>query len=49
MSAKPDKEETTMAQRTVARMYDSYDDARTVVSELEAAGIPHGDIRAFSG
>jgi hypothetical protein len=44
MSAKPNKEETTMAQRTVARMYDSYDDARTVVSELEAAGIPHGDI-----
>lgn len=33
-----------MVQRTIARMYDSYDDARTVVSELEAAGVPHSDI-----
>lgn len=33
-----------MAQRTIARMYDHYEDARTVVSDLEAAGIPHSDI-----
>jgi len=33
-----------MAQRTLARMYDSYDDARTVVADLEAARIPHHDI-----
>jgi len=33
-----------MAQRTIARMYDSYEEARTVVSELEAAGVPHSDI-----
>jgi len=33
-----------MAQRTLARMYDSYEDARTVVNDLEAAGIPHSDI-----
>ncbi len=33
-----------MAQRTIARMYDSYDNAKTVVSELEASGIPHSEI-----
>ncbi|MFL5257101.1 MAG: general stress protein [Rhodopila sp.] len=33
-----------MAQRTIARMYDSYEHARTVVSELEAASIPQSDI-----
>jgi hypothetical protein len=33
-----------MVQRTIARMYDSYDHARTVVTDLEAAGIPQGDI-----
>jgi heat induced stress protein YflT len=33
-----------MAQRTIARMYDNYEQARTVVNELEAAGIPHSDI-----
>jgi len=33
-----------MAQRTIARMYDSYDDAKAVVHELEAAGIPHREI-----
>jgi len=33
-----------MAQRTLARMYDSYEDATAVVNELEAARIPHHDI-----
>jgi len=33
-----------MAQRTIARMYDSYDDAKAVVSELEASGVPHSEI-----
>jgi hypothetical protein len=33
-----------MAQRTIARMYDSYDDAKTVVHELEASGVPHSEI-----
>src|ERR1700759_2656774 len=33
-----------MAQRTIARMYDSYDDAKTVVNELEAFGVPYSDI-----
>jgi hypothetical protein len=33
-----------MAQRTIAHMYDRYEDAKKVVAELEAAGIPHGDI-----
>ena len=33
-----------MAQRTIARMYDRYDHAQTVVSDLEAAGIPQSDI-----
>ncbi|WP_146101522.1 general stress protein [Rhodopila globiformis] len=33
-----------MAQRTVARMYDNYDQARAVVNELETAGVPQSDI-----
>jgi uncharacterized membrane protein len=33
-----------MAQRTITRMYDNFDDARAVVADLEQAGIPHGDI-----
>jgi hypothetical protein len=33
-----------MAQRTMARMYDNFEDARTVVYNLEQAGIPHSDI-----
>ena len=33
-----------MAQRTLARMYDNYEDAREVVNDLESFGIPHSDI-----
>jgi hypothetical protein len=33
-----------MAQRSIARMYDSYETATTVVGNLEQAGIPHSDI-----
>jgi hypothetical protein len=33
-----------MVQRTLARMYDSYDDAKAVVHELEASGVPHSEI-----
>jgi hypothetical protein len=33
-----------MTQRTVARLYDSYEHAKQVVNELEAAGVPHRDI-----
>lgn len=33
-----------MAQRTITRAYDSYADARSVVTALEDAGIPHSDI-----
>ena len=33
-----------MAQRTLSRMYDNYDDAKSVVNDVEAAGIPHSDI-----
>ncbi|WP_419727981.1 hypothetical protein [Lichenicola sp.] len=33
-----------MAQRTITRAYDSYEDATRVVTELEAAGVPHSDI-----
>jgi hypothetical protein len=33
-----------MAQRTIARMYDSYDDAKAVVHDLEVAGVPHSEI-----
>ena len=33
-----------MAQRTVSRMYDNYDDAKAVVHDIEAAGIPHDNV-----
>ncbi len=33
-----------MAQRTLTRMYDNYEDAKAVVHDLEASGIPHSDI-----
>ena len=33
-----------MATRTIARLYDNHADAVQVVQDLEAAGIPHGDI-----
>lgn len=33
-----------MAQRTLTRMYDSYNDAVAVVNALEASGIPHSEI-----
>ena len=33
-----------MAQRTIARMYDSYDEAKSVVLALEAGGVPHSEI-----
>ena len=33
-----------MAQRTIARMYDTYDDAKAVVHDLEGAGVPHSEI-----
>ena len=33
-----------MATRTIARLYATYEDAAAVVNELEAAGIPQGDI-----
>ncbi len=33
-----------MAQRTLSRMYDNYDDAKAVVNDLEASGVPHSDI-----
>jgi len=33
-----------MVQRTITRLYDNYDDARSVVYDLEQAGIPHSDI-----
>jgi len=33
-----------MAQRTIARMYDDYDDAKAIVHELEAFGVPHSEI-----
>ncbi len=33
-----------MAQRTITRMYDNYEEARSVVTDLEQAGVPHGDI-----
>ena len=37
-----------MATRTVARLYDDYEDASRVVSDLEVAGIPHSDISIVS-
>ena len=33
-----------MSNRTVARLYDTYDHAVTAVRELERAGVPHDDI-----
>lgn len=33
-----------MAQRTIARMFDSYDDANAVVHDLEASGVPRSEI-----
>ena len=33
-----------MAQRTIAHLYDRYDDAEKVVTDLEASGVPHNDI-----
>jgi len=33
-----------MASRTIARLFDEYEDADHAVRELEAAGIPHDDI-----
>ncbi len=33
-----------MAHQTITRLYDTYDEARTVVSALEDAGIPHSQI-----
>ncbi len=33
-----------MAQRTIAHLYDRYEDAEKVVSDLEASGVPHGNI-----
>jgi hypothetical protein len=33
-----------MSTRTIARLYDNYDDAAHAVSDLESAGIPHDDI-----
>jgi hypothetical protein len=33
-----------MAQRTIARMYDNYGDATSIVHDLEASGISHDDI-----
>jgi hypothetical protein len=33
-----------MATRTIARLYDTHADASQVVTELEAAGVPHSDI-----
>ncbi len=33
-----------MAQRTISRMYDNYEDAKAVVHDIEAAGVPHDRI-----
>lgn len=33
-----------MAQRTIGRMYDNYDDAQATVQDLESSGISHSDI-----
>ena len=33
-----------MSNRTIARLYDEYEDAAQAVRDLEAAGIPHDDI-----
>ena len=37
-----------MATRTLARLYDNYDDASQTVSALETAGIPHSDVSIVS-
>ncbi len=37
-----------MATRTLARLYDNYDDASQVVSALETSGVPHSDISIVS-
>ncbi len=37
-----------MAIRTFTRLYDSHDDAVSVVQSLEAAGVPHADISLVS-
>jgi len=37
-----------MAQRTIARLYDSHAAAVKVVNDLEAAGVPHSDISIVS-
>jgi hypothetical protein len=37
-----------MAQRTIAHMYDRFDDAQKVVRELEAAGVPRDEISMIS-
>ena len=37
-----------MANRTIARLYDSYEDAAVTVRDLEGAGIPHGDISVIA-
>jgi hypothetical protein len=37
-----------MAQKTYTRLYDRYEDAATVVSNLETAGVPHSDISIVS-
>lgn len=37
-----------MATRTIARLYDSYDDAVQVVNDLEAAGVPRDDVSIVS-
>jgi hypothetical protein len=36
--------ESIMPSRTIARLFDEYEDAAHAVRELEAAGIPHDDI-----
>lgn len=37
-----------MAKQTIARLYDSYDDAVQVVNDLEAGGVPHDDVSIVS-
>jgi len=36
--------EIAMPSRTIARLFDNYEDAAHAVRDLEAAGVPHGDI-----
>jgi hypothetical protein len=40
--------EITMTNRTVAAVFDRYDDAARAVSKLESSGIPHSDISIVS-